>query len=483
MHTYSFPPFKIQRYLIVLLIAFLLRALTFTLYIQHNQRYRQPDTLDYHFCALSLYAKNDMCRLDDGKPIFWRTPGYPFFLTLFYKWFGVTNYTLESAEKPIKAALWTQIIIDSCIPLIILLLAWIITHSAFIALIAAWIVALCPGFILISTYLLSEAVALVFFFLFLLTFYLLIQKKQGSSWLLMAIAAGFLLGITTWIRPMGQFLAVATALFLLLFDCTALRIRLKKIILFLLIFFITISPWYLRNHTLTGQWFFCPMFGVYLTTFNAPKIVRRIKKMPLNDCIKLLYKYSEEDIRHAREKIIGTNKIVSQEAAMGTVARAILLAHPFYAFYDWTKEVLKTTFDLYSYQIVALVHNSYKYDPIEEFLTEKWQDSLYHKSLHPLVRALVWLEVLYTIILWLGIFLGFYSFIAKPMGHKGLPALTANPNRLWLVTLLFALAIVGMTGGFGYARLRLPAEPLFIIIALWGWCTVYKKRHMKDYSE
>ena len=36
----------------------------------------------------------------------------------------------------------------------------------------------------------------------------------------------------------------------------------------------------------------------------------------------------------------------------------------------------------------------------------------------------------------------------------------------WFKLLFFTAAIIGMTGGFGYARLRLPVEPLLIILAL-----------------
>lgn len=59
--------------------ALLIRALVFGGYVQHEERYRQADTNDYHFCAVGMKAGSGMHRFDTLQPIFWRTPGYPFF--------------------------------------------------------------------------------------------------------------------------------------------------------------------------------------------------------------------------------------------------------------------------------------------------------------------------------------------------------------------------------------------------------------------
>jgi hypothetical protein len=216
------------------------------------------------------------------------------------------------------------------------------------------------------------------------------------------------------------------------------------------------------------------MFGVYLSTFNAPKIVSRIKQIPLDQSIQLLQTHNTQEIALAQQKIAGTNKILSAEATIGRLAYSILLAHPWYALYDWCVEVAKTTFDLYSYQIVALVNNTFKYDPIVEFLPEKWKDTLYRKPLHAVWRTLAWLEFIFMILLWIGICSGLYFFVIKPLWKKGVAALKIPPGHLWLISFFLSLSIVGMTGGFGYARLRLPIEPLLIIMSLWGWQQLWR---------
>ena len=43
-----------QHFTILFIAAFLLRAFTFTFYIQHEERYKQADSSDYHFCAFCI---------------------------------------------------------------------------------------------------------------------------------------------------------------------------------------------------------------------------------------------------------------------------------------------------------------------------------------------------------------------------------------------------------------------------------------------
>ncbi len=92
---------------------------------------------------------------------------------------------------------------------------------------------------------------------------------------------------------------------------------------------------------------------------------------------KVLYKYAVA--------LRGTGKVLSplknKEAAL-----PIIWAHPFYFIYDWIKEVLKTTFDLYSSQLVKFADKTFHWDPIEEFLAEKVVLALWAQPM-PLVDA------------------------------------------------------------------------------------------------
>ena len=74
------------------LLAWLLRSILFFSYLQHELRFQQPDSPDYHTCALAISSGKGMFNPTTGEPIFWRTPGYPWFLSLFY----VNTFNLSS---------------------------------------------------------------------------------------------------------------------------------------------------------------------------------------------------------------------------------------------------------------------------------------------------------------------------------------------------------------------------------------------------
>ena len=104
-------------------VSLLIRAAFFFFYVQHEERYNQADSPDYHSCAVGMTIGTGMHRFHNKQPIFWRTPGYPLYLSYFYKLFGITSGRFEDNIPAQKAAIWVQIIIDSLIPLIIFFLA------------------------------------------------------------------------------------------------------------------------------------------------------------------------------------------------------------------------------------------------------------------------------------------------------------------------------------------------------------------------
>jgi len=456
-------PFSYKHYITLFIAAFLIRAFVFVLYIQHNERYFQPDSMDYHNCTIGMVVGTGMHRPDTKEPIFWRTPGYPLYLSPFYKLFGISGTKICDNCATILTALWVQIIINSCIPFIILLLAYLITQSTALALIAAWISVFHLGLTIASMVLLSEGIALILFFLFLLYFF----KPPSTKNIFIATLA---LAAFTWVRPMGQFVAIISAGLLFLRMLPNWRSGLQKALLFISLFFLAISPWYIRNYQLTGHWFFCPMFGRYLNSFNAPKIIRRVKGIPLNKSIAIMYNRAQKRIEEEKEKLAGTHLYVSKELVCSAVSWPVVLHYPRYALIDWCKEITKTAFDLHAHLLVAFATNTFKWDPLEEFLLIKWQNVLYNAPLSIFARLLGYLEALVSLLVWLGIILSIWFFI--------LPAFI---QCRWFTTqeymVCMALTLIGstifMTGGFGYARLRLIVDPLMIIIALLGWYQWY----------
>lgn len=487
LHAFFHQPYNWKNLGVLALIAFLIRGLVFFSYIQHNERYHQADSMDYHACGIGIALGQGMFHINQKKPIFWRTPGYPAYLAPFYKCIGITDFSFQANSTAQKASIWLQIILCSFIPIVVFFLSLSLTSSLMIAWIASWIFVFHLGFILASCYLLTDALATLFFYFFLLFFYVQFSfigepKKSSNNLFLYTILAILSLSVYTWMRPNGEFIALM-ALIVLLFCAASWKKKLIKIVLFGSIFFISISPWYVRNYNLTGKWFFCPMSGPYHLAFTAPKIIRRLSGQNLEICIKYLFAQIKPALKKQEDliKLTHPEYYISQELICKDIAMPWIKKYPHYVFIDWLREVCKTTFDLYSSQLVAFANNSFTYDPLEEFLSEKLKNCIYKQSMPILMRTICLLELLFSLLVWFGLIGGFIKFIVLSIikTFRKKEPLSAT-TYLWLKTGLMIGGLLFMTGGFGYARLRMPVEVLMIILSLtfWLWLLQLPKKEI-----
>ncbi|HEX2978473.1 MAG TPA: hypothetical protein VHO47_05120 [Candidatus Babeliales bacterium] len=479
--SFSFRELLGMNLIILFLCALALRALFFYSYGQHEQRHWQADSMDYHVCAVGIAHGTGMHRVDDNKPIFWRTPGYPYFISLFYKWYGLFSPAFEANMPAQKAVILAQVAFSSLTPLLIFFLAFLITGSLSLAQIAGWIFAFHPGFIVAPSYLLTEAIALLFFFGFLLCLFSIAlpsSKHAQESWVLSRIFfGGILLGLYTWMRPNGEFISVLACVILLLSAVSWPR-KIMRIVLFLCVFFASLSPWYVRNHNLTGRWFFCPMSGAYLCAFSVPKLIRRAANQPLDLCLKYMFVQAQNETASQEEiyRAIKSPYVVTRELFCMQLALPWIQQFPKYFVLDWMTEVLKTTFDLYSSQLVSLAKNTFKWDQIEEVLSKKVAACLYAESIPWWMRIIAWIEFFYSILLWIGFFAGCWLFLVRnAYGFLKKRAYDNQMLMLWVFSGILIGGLLFMTGGFGYARLRMPAEPLLVILSLIFWFWVFAR--------
>ena len=475
-------------YILLCGLAFLVRAATLHYFIQHEERYQQPDSNDYHYSGLCMAYGYGM-HYHTGRPMFWRTPGYPWYLSKFFDTKKQTSGEFSAHRTEHMRALWVQILICSLIPLLIFQLAWALTQTALIAWLAALLSIIHLGFVLASAYLLTDGISMILFVLFLTLLYKSFQFPHETTlhnktvtirhpYLLLA-AAALTLGIYTWIRPIGQFIALVSCVLLLL-SKNSWGQRLKKMSLFFVLFFAIIFPWIWRNHQITGHWFFCPLFGLYFNAFNAPKILARVENIPLLEAHKKLSMAADAHIRqeYMRREATGDKRAVCHEMECMHTAWPQIKAHPGYFMYDWIVEVCKTTFDLYASQLVAIAGNCFKWDPLVEYLDEKIKKCLYEQPMSWAMRGCAWAEFIYALLVWIGIFGGLWIFVIRALLTHNMKLFTSY-GLLWLKTGIIIGVVVMQSGGFGYARLRLPVESLMLILAITFWWWLYHSRYKK----
>jgi len=456
----------------MIIVAFILRAALFIFLIQPRDGYNQPDTPSYHEAALSLAQGCGMFRLDLKQPIFWRTPGYPAYLAPFYSYLGPQKPAPFTAYRSAHHwAIWGQIVLCSFIPLLVFLLAHLLTNNLLISLIAGWFFVVHLGSMLASAYLLTEALGMLFFYTFLiLLFRQIIQPLSWHHW--SVIAAALALGGYTWMRPMGECIGITASVLLLIFNQNSWSENGKKAAFFFFIFAVLLAPWYIRNYRLTHDFFFCPVSGIYYNCFCVPKILSRLENISIEDA----WKKAQVNAQVACYKALQACPagVYLSPLANKAAAVPIILAYPLWFAWDWFKEVLKTTFDLYAYQLVTLYNGSFTWDPIQEFLSQKLAACLWTQNLPMYMRLAAWAELFINIFLWVGIAYGIYCFVIQPLlvrAHHWAPLQLMS--RVWWVAGTVMAATVAPSGGFGYARLRLPIEPLIVILGLIGWYTFW----------
>lgn len=466
-----------KQILALFICSFTIRALVMAFFIQPHHVYRQADSFDYHTCAVSLAHGHGMYQETTKNPIFWRTPGYPLFLALIYRLCGTPSNDFKSDTLAHYVAIWLQIVLSSCIPLILFYLGLYITRTYAIALCSAWISVFHPGLVLASTYLLSEGIALLFFYLFLLYIYRAIialpPTMSAHKAIMTSGIAAISLGIYTWIRPMGEIIGYFSTLLLISISTTWKR-KLLLSFSFLVLFCVLLAPWYYRNYRLTGEYFFCPTIGTYVNCFSVPKILRRILHKPLDECLHIAQQAAALEVYKQQEVAKAKGLYVSNNVCK-KVAFPIIAHYPGYFLYDWLTETIKTTFDLYTYQIIPMLRGTYWYDPIEEYVPQKIFDCLYAQQMPWYMRSLCWIELLYALLLWFGLAAGLWIFVIRSFITNQLSKYQIVMRYAWIRIIPMIALIIGMTGGFGYARLRLPAEPLLIILSLTYWYWFYNK--------
>ncbi len=303
--------FKSKTFFLLSLFLFslLIRTLVFNFYLSKNQNYWQVDSNTYHKIAQGIASGQGISV--DGYPNFYRLPGYPLFLSLYYKIF----------VSDTKKALWMQIILASLIPLLIFFLSLALfpanlgapfvvslsnqTNGMVIAKCTSVYSAVHLGLVLYSGFFMSETLFifcfLLFAFLFFSSFHLFLcrqdKKYFGFTFAMcpeeicsgpgfqelaarVEIAeerkfkhqifkklffAGIFLGLASLIRPVGHYLIVLSII-MLFFSRDTWKDKIKNSLILSLGWLIPVSFWLIRNYLLQSK-------GITVTPFSCNSLI------------------------------------------------------------------------------------------------------------------------------------------------------------------------------------------------------------------
>ncbi len=432
-----------KRFLIsIFFLSLLMRLLLFACFLSKDERYLVYfDSAQYQTIAQSIAAGKGVTN-SDGTPNFYRLPGYPAFLAGCYTLFN----------NSVNAALIIQIILSCLVPVLMFCLALVLFgQQLLLAKMVALVAAFHLGFVIYAGMLATESLFTLFFLLFLI-----------FAFRRCIFCAGLMLGIASLIRPIGHFLLPVT-LSIIFLSQGDMRMKIKSASTFLLAWFLIVFWWLLRNWLLTGVIFFHTLPGLHFLQYTTAKVV-----MELRDCsyVQARGDLLDEWKNKIQEQELLKRRVLS-EPGRCAVAEKITFFYckqrPFTVIKNCMCEMIKTVLGLYSAQLIFAD-------------TQEWTDystsniwSKLKKYIFPRVNTwylvpLTWFEIVYSFFL----LIGFVGFCIRAIINRSI-------FYSALQSLLFIFVLIGLTCAYGCARLRLPLEPLWVIVSMHWWVWIFTK--------
>lgn len=437
---------------LIFILALIARTALFYSFLSKDENYSVYfDSAQYQAVAQSIVQGKGIAN-SDGSPNFYRLPGYPAFLAGCYKVFDNNLYF----------TLLHQIIISCLIPLLMFCVTLALFPDQFLlAKMVALVAVFHLGFVIYAGMLATESLFALFFLFFLI---LLLRKKYLTS--------GLMLGIASLIRPVGHFL-LPVACVLVFIAQKNIRTKIKSALVLIVGWLLVVMWWLGRNWLLTGMIFFHTLPGLHFLQYSTAKVVMELRNCTYVQARGALLNEWKAKIKD--QEVLLSRQLSEPEKC--AIAEKITLFYckqrPFTVIKNCMCEMVKTVFGLYSAQLIFAD-------------TQEWTDystsstwSKLKKYLYPNVNTwylipLTWFEIIASFLL----LIGFVGFCLRALFNKQLFFQV-------LPIFLFIGLLIGLTCAYGCARLRLPLEPLLVIISMHWWVWFYQKYclHKKSYLE
>ena len=465
------------------------------------------DAMRYNNLALNLinhhlYSRDTVppCRPESFVP-----PGYPIFIAFGYLIFG---------KNPISIII-IQIILSCVTGILAFLLALQFLENRKIAFIGGILFGLSPNIAFHSTKLISES---LFTFLILLSLYLLlliIKNKQQiatqissplmgedkgggetclvptlshtptikeeevktnfNKQLIPLLLAGFLFGLATYVRTISIYFPILVFIILLIRQ-KKINIRLISIIGFIIIYFLTLTPWIIRNTMVFKKPIFATTAEVNVFLYNAPTVIASEKGISLSEARDTIW--SEVQTVFANNpQLDTTNEAIRAQIGSRVGLKYILHSPLTYAKIHGSSFLLNFIVPIGISPLIQYINGK----PLTELQVKPrvMQDALAllargkikqavdlvikerFSNLSPIgFLILIWAAI-FQLFIMIGVIICLIRYFKKTF-------------YLLIPIIYFTLA----TGPVCDARLRVPIEPLLIILAAIGYFSMKRRANL-----
>lgn len=448
----KYPGFWPNYLVILFILAVLVRMIFFWIFLKDNSCVLLFDSKHYHDLALGL-AKGFGFVNAQGAPYFYRLPGYSLFLAACYK---IANFS-------VIATLVIQLFLGSTVPLLVYWLTRVLLPLQQSFAVAASIIScFYVGFIIFSGLILSDILFLVFWLFFLIGFFIALQTRRHFLF----FGAGLLLGISSLVRPVSVPLFFVAILVILIYGWKNYRDLGKSVIHFFVGWVSIVGWWLLRNFLLTGYVFFHTLSGPHFLNHSIAQMIMMKNNISYEQAKLVAYKKLDDlvvDIERSKQRPLWEIErvIITEKLLLKT-----MLDNPLIALRHIGENIFKTCFSLYSSELLFIDSRGC----LPPYSNDRTLKDRLLRFIFPQVnnRYIAWV-IWFELIVFLLLLLGFCGFCVKSV-------LCCYEWRLLMSSALFMVFFVVITFSCGYARLRLPIEPFFIIYATSFWVSFFGKK-------
>ena len=393
------------------------------------------DAIDYHKIAVELGNGKGYSRFSPFLSMI-RTPGYPFYLFFVYKIFGVNPWI----------AIIFQIVLDVCTSIILYFLIKSLWNKS-AAIIGASIWAFHPFAVIYSNSLLSES---MYVFTIIACFYFLV-RFFGKGLLRYLIISAIFLAFSAYLRPISLYLIFIVTFLLFINNKSYSKKKFLTVFLYVIIFFILVSPWFIRNKIIHNHFFFSISNSFNSLVLYASPVISAQNNINKKEAVRIERNriYKKYDYLYRTDPYEFYLKYKER-------AVEIIKANPSI----FVKEYLWGIVDLY------FTTEKINFERIFKFNSEPFNaiDELKSEGLIHLVKKIILQYHFYVIgYVILIIFFMFFEYLSSIIGIYLLIKL-----RKWKILLFVLMPILYFTfliGPAGIGRFKLSIIPFYLIIS------------------
>jgi 4-amino-4-deoxy-L-arabinose transferase-like glycosyltransferase len=418
------------------------------------------DAPGYHELAKTIIYHHQYAYENNGTPDGLRPPLYPLFIGSLYGFFGPSPWVV----------LLVQTILDSltCLMLFSILRKLINEKIAFYS---ALFYAFDPYLIFFSNHLLTET---LFIFLCVAAFNFFgkaILKRFAEGSLKNIGFAAFFFGLACLVRPVLIYLPFFIAL---VFAINFRKQKLRSIIssaVFIGVFFVTLSPWYVRNYYVFHTISFSTSGAYNLLILDVTPMEMEKRNEP--NCMNVQAALKMEVDSMIVQKALKPSELneFQKSTFYGQLAYKYISQGPGSFGKHFLLGVLRSFSSLETYRVVDWLQLR-KTIYIVNFpkLSNLWESFILQSKLKTIPELLI------------GTYMLFFQFLSYICVIIGLYSISKNRDRyLPAYLLIMVLYFIFTAGTVGQARFRLPAIPFYLCFVGAGFAWMLEKfPHKKE---